>query len=225
MQRALYAALLVALCFVFISPAEARHRVKHYRVVTHATQVNSGYQQAPYWQPMGNTYYGTQPVERYRGHVTRTAKVKRSRVVDANGSQATYVGAGPTYRPPGAHHAWCGDGTSIAVFGRMVPGLALASNWRRFPPAAPGPGMVAVRNHHVKLITGGGHGGYTCYDPNSGGGVAHNGPCSLAGYSIHNPHAGSVAYAARGATQTYHARSRVRYASADSSLNYTYIAH
>ena len=174
----------------------------------------------------------TAEARHHRAHHRHYAKVQRvhhSPVYDANRNVATYVGGGhyPTYRPPGAHHAWCGDGTSIAVFGRMVPGLALASNWSRFPPAAPGPGMVAYRSGHVKLITGGGPGGYTCYDPNSGGGVAHSGPCSIAGYHIVNPHAGTMV-ASRGETHTYAARGHhrlVQYAQADTSMSYTYIPH
>lgn len=125
----------------------------------------------------------------------------------ANYNAVQYVGSYPTYRPAGAHHRWCGDGVSIAVFGRMVPGLSLASEWyHRFPAAAPGRGMVAARDGHVKLITGGSPGNWTCYDPNSGGGVAHSGPCSLAGFHIVNPSGGTV-YSAR----THHRRYASRY--------------
>lgn len=150
--------------------------------------------------------------------------VRHAKVIDANGNGTSYSAG---HRPAGCPHAWCGCGTSLHVFGKIIPSLNLASNWGRFPSAAPGPGMVAYRSGHVKVITGGGPGGYTCYDPNSGGGVAHSGPCSIAGYRIVNPH-GGTGYASRGeATSERPTRqSRQRYtrvASYQPSIAYTYI--
>lgn len=85
--------------------------------------------------------------------------------------------------------AFCGCGVSIKVFGHPVKDLFLASNWFRFPRAAPGPGMVAVRNHHVMYIMAySGNGAATVYDPNSGGHATRVHTRSLRGYAIVNPH-------------------------------------
>ena len=52
-------------------------------------------------------------------------------------------------RPAGCPRAFCGCGASLRLFGRIIPSLNLASNWFRFPRAAPAPRMAAVRRHHV----------------------------------------------------------------------------
>jgi len=38
-------------------------------------------------------------------------------------------------RPSGCPHAFCGCEASLFRFGRIIPQLNLASNWRRFPRA------------------------------------------------------------------------------------------
>lgn len=84
--------------------------------------------------------------------------------------------------------AFCGCGVSVKVFGHPVRSLFLASNWFRFPRAIPGPGMVAVRNHHVMLILAyDANGNATVYDPNSGGHLTRIHQHTLAGYRIVNP--------------------------------------
>jgi hypothetical protein len=40
----------------------------------------------------------------------------------------------------------------VRVFGHSVRDLWLAANWFKFPRAAPGAGMVAVRRHHVFVL-------------------------------------------------------------------------
>lgn len=154
--------------------AEARHRHRHY---THQRVMVADYP-APYVddrypqilsQPMGRRPH-TQAV---RGYDMASA-----------GS-----------RPAGCPHRWCGCGTSLRVFGRIIPRYNLASNYGDFPPASPGPGMVAWRHGHVKVVTGGGPGNWTCYDPNSGHGQAHSGPCSLAGFHIVDPNGNRIASA------------------------------
>ena len=86
-------------------------------------------------------------------------------------------------------HAFCGCGVSVRVFGRPIRNLFLASNWFKFPPGHPGPGMVAVRNHHVMYIEAvDGNGNAVVYDPNSGGHATRIHTRSLAGYSVRNPH-------------------------------------
>lgn len=92
-------------------------------------------------------------------------------------------------RPSGCPHAYCGCGSSLRIFGRIIPALNLAANWFRFPPASPGPGMVAVRSHHVMVIEHvDGNGNAVVFDPNSGHGRTHIHTVSLRGYSIRNPH-------------------------------------
>ena len=84
--------------------------------------------------------------------------------------------------------AFCGCGVSVKIFGHPVRDLFLASNWFRFPRAAPGPGMVAVRRHHVMAILAyNGNGTATVYDPNSGGHATREHERSLAGYTVVNP--------------------------------------
>lgn len=84
--------------------------------------------------------------------------------------------------------AFCGCGASIEVFGRSIRELWLARNWFKFPPAAPAPGMVAVRRHHVFVIREvRGPGLVLAYDANSGGHQTRIHLRSLAGYSVRNP--------------------------------------
>lgn len=84
--------------------------------------------------------------------------------------------------------AFCGCGASIEVFGRSIRELWLARNWFKFPPAAPAPGMVAVRRHHVFVIREvRGPGLVLAYDANSGGHKTRIHLRSLAGYSVRNP--------------------------------------
>lgn len=85
--------------------------------------------------------------------------------------------------------AFCGCGASIEAFGRSVRSLWLAANWLRFPPAVPGPGMAAVRRHHVMIIRQMiGPGIALVYDANSGGHRTRLHVRSLAGYSVRDPH-------------------------------------
>ena len=85
--------------------------------------------------------------------------------------------------------AFCGCGASVRLFGHPVRDLYLASNWFRFPRAAPAPGMVAVRNHHVFVIEAvNGDGTVVAYDANSGGHQTRVHTVSLSGYSVRDPH-------------------------------------
>lgn len=92
--------------------------------------------------------------------------------------------------------AFCGCGASIEVFGRSIRELWLARNWFKFPPAAPGPGMVAVRRHHIFVIREvRGPGLVLAFDANSGGHKTRIHLRSLAGYSVRNPHGSRYATA------------------------------
>jgi hypothetical protein len=91
-------------------------------------------------------------------------------------------------RPSGCPNAFCGCEASLYRFGRVIPELNLASNWRRFPRAAPAPGMAAVRAGHVMILqqqVGGNV--WTVHDGNSGGHVTREHARSLAGYTIVDP--------------------------------------
>ncbi len=93
-------------------------------------------------------------------------------------------------RPAGCPSSFCGCGAAIRVFGHVVPELNLASNWLRFPRAAPAPGMVAARHGHVFVLEqplGGDV--WMAYDANSGGHATRMHARSLRGYTIVNPHA------------------------------------
>lgn len=93
-------------------------------------------------------------------------------------------------RPAGCPHSFCGCGASLRVFGRIVPGLNLASNWLRFPRTAPAPGMVAARHGHVFVLEQHIAGDtWMAYDANSGGHATRIHARSLRGYTVVNPHA------------------------------------
>lgn len=92
--------------------------------------------------------------------------------------------------PPGCpSRAFCGCGAAVRVFGSPVRSLWLAANWFKFPRAAPAPGRVAVRRHHVFVLEQ--HIGgdlWQVYDANSGRRQTRIHTRSIAGYVIVNPH-------------------------------------
>ena len=96
-------------------------------------------------------------------------------------------------RPSGCPNAFCGCEASLYRFGHIVPELNLAGNWRRFPRAAPAPGMAAVTGAHVMILQQHVAGDvWYVHDGNSGGHVTREHPRSIAGYTIVDPSAGSV---------------------------------
>ena len=116
----------------------------------------------------------------------RPAILQRHAVAEANSGRGQIVGG----RPAGCPRTFCGCGASIRVFGRIVPGLNLASNWLRFPRTAPAPGMVAARRGHVFVLEQ--HVGgdvWMAYDANSGGHATRIHARSLRGYTVVNPRA------------------------------------
>ena len=91
-------------------------------------------------------------------------------------------------RPARCPYAYCGCGTSLHIFGRIIPELNLAANWRRFQSASCGPGMAAWRWGHVFAIEScNGDGTVVAYDSNSGGHRTRIHTISLRGYHIVNP--------------------------------------
>jgi hypothetical protein len=96
-------------------------------------------------------------------------------------------------RPSGCPHAFCGCEASLFRFGRIIPELNLASNWRRFPRAAPATGMAAVRSGHVMILQRHVAGDvWYVHDGNSGGHVTREHPRSIAGYTIVDPSSSSA---------------------------------
>ncbi|HEY4985173.1 MAG TPA: hypothetical protein VII39_01005 [Bradyrhizobium sp.] len=98
-------------------------------------------------------------------------------------------------RPAGCPHAFCGCEASLYKFGRIIPELNLAANWRRFPRTAAAPGMAAVRSGHVMILQQHVAGNvWFVHDGNSGGHATREHPRSIAGYSIVDPGAGSHSF-------------------------------
>ena len=96
-------------------------------------------------------------------------------------------------RPSGCPNAFCGCEASLYKFGRIIPELNLAGNWRRFPRAAAAPGMAAVSSGHVMILQQHVAGDvWYVHDGNSGGHVTREHPRSIAGYTIVDPNSGST---------------------------------
>ena len=113
----------------------------------------------------------------------------RNAMTEVKGDRAQVVGD----RPAGCPRSFCGCGASIRVFGRIVPGLNLASNWLRFPRTSPAPGMVAARRGHVFVLEQHVEGDtWMAYDANSGGHATRIHARSLRGYAVVNPRGGGV---------------------------------
>jgi hypothetical protein len=112
------------------------------------------------------------------------ASVDARHVIDANGNGIVVGG-----RPTGCPHAFCGCEASRYVFGEMRRELYLASNWiRKFPRAAPAPGMAAARSGHVMiLISHVGGNDWLVHDGNSGGGKTRDHVMSISRYVIVDP--------------------------------------
>ena len=124
--------------------------------------------------------------EQPRGELEGTRYRAPMAMAEIGGGRGQVVGG----RPAGCPSSFCGCGASLRVFGRIVPGLNLASNWLRFPRTAPATGMVAARSGHVFVLEQ--HlGGDTwmAYDANSGGHATRIHARSLRGYTVVNPHA------------------------------------
>lgn len=105
------------------------------------------------------------------------------------------------HRPSGCPHRFCGCEASLYLFGKIIPDLNLASNWkRRFPHVAPAPRMAAARDGHVMVLISHVSGAnWLVHDGNSGGGKTREHVRSISGYTIVDPngnrvrHAGQVA--------------------------------
>jgi hypothetical protein len=97
-------------------------------------------------------------------------------------------------RPAGCPARFCGCALSLKLFGRIIPRLNLASNWKGFPRAPAAPGMIAARGGHVLELVAHVDGNvWSVWDPNSGGGRTRVHQRSIAGYTVHNPRGAQLA--------------------------------
>src|SRR4051794_19776384 len=89
----------------------------------------------------------------------------------------------------------CGCELSLKLFGKIIPDLMLAWNWKKmFAATQAGIGAVAVRPGHVLLVLDHLYGStYKVWDPNSGGGHTRIHERNLAGWTFVNPNSPRVA--------------------------------
>jgi hypothetical protein len=92
-------------------------------------------------------------------------------------------------RPQGCPHRYCGCEASLYVFGKIIPELNLATNWRKkFPRTSAATGMAAVRSGHVMILMSHVSGDdWLVHDGNSGGGRTREHVRSTRGYVFVNP--------------------------------------
>lgn len=195
-MRALIATLLAVSTLLIITTASASARVR----------VDGGLQSMPDrhgYDPFRFQDDNVVSTRKFARHKQKIKVVKRQRSATrvakatptSTGSYETKIVEHPAGCPA---RAFCGCGAAIEVFGRNIRELWLAANWFKFPAAAPAPGMVAVRKHHVFVIREVLSGNRVlAYDANSGGRRTRVWVRSLAGYSVRNPRGSK--YAAAGA--------------------------
>lgn len=138
----------------------------------------------------------------YTPRVSRVEARPRARVLRfAASNEVAKINTAIVAHPAGCpSRAFCGCGaverlkTAWGVVLGQPRSLWLAANWFKFPRAAPAPGMVAVRQHHVFVLEAslGGGDRWQVYDANSGGGKTRIHARSIAGYTIVNPRGGSA---------------------------------
>lgn len=169
---------IVALCLFFSFPAQAKHR-HHHRHYAHRVQ-HARVARAPALHKDCNILFPCEVAQVVAAPIR--AVVSGVRQVASSVAEVVAHPAGCPAR------AFCGCGASVRVFGHSVRELWLAANWYRFPRAAPAPGMVAVRPHHVFVLEADlGGGVWSVYDANSGRGLTRIHARSLSGYTIVSP--------------------------------------
>jgi hypothetical protein len=172
--------LLVASCFFVFSSGTLEARPSHRFVTASECNVTMPCDFSSTQFRPRLTSYSARPSFEHRTTSYRNA------TASLDSSEGQVVGG----RPAGCPHSFCGCGASLRVFGRIVPGLNLASNWLRFPRTAPAPGMVAARRGHVFVLERHVEGDtWMAYDANSGGHATRIHARSLRGYTVVNPRA------------------------------------
>ena len=148
------------LCALISTPAEARHHHRHHH----------------------HRHHHVHRVHHHARHAHRHLHHREHAAIGPSTVVAHPVGC--------PRRQFCGCGAAVRVFGRPMRNLWLAANWFRFPRAAPAPGMVAVRTHHVFVLEQYlGDGMWMTYDANSGHHLTRMHARSIAGYTIVDPRA------------------------------------
>lgn len=199
-MKKLVVLLAAVLSFATTSAQARQHHTRHHVVHRHHVHRSASYSFDPHCnQPGFWPCEGVAPSPRGEQIARRVgfgagvqqyhpAKVSNFGAPSPYTAIAQVVGS----RPAGCPHAYCGCGTSLHIFGRIIPSLNLAANWGMFPSASPAAGMVAYRSHHVFAIEQVlDNGMVLAYDSNSGGHATRIHVRSLAGYRVVNPHGGS----------------------------------
>jgi hypothetical protein len=176
------------LCVFFCSDAAARPGTTIPRDDRYAHTVNARTYQS---------VYPTSAMKRRAAHPRRTFHRHfryGHRLHHARRGAGGHVVSGPVQivaHPAGCpSRAFCGCGVARYIFGTPIRALWLAAAWLRYPPAAPAPGMVAVRSGHVfAIVAVRSPSVVLAYDPNSGGHRTRIHLRSLAGYRVVNPKA------------------------------------
>ena len=177
---------LIILPFI-ATPAEARHHKRHHHhTAMHTATVAQGCQ-----------YSNDGRVTCYQGQNNALQATPMGRKIGTQPVNGYDMAEGIVSHPAGCPgRQFCGCGTSVRIFGHPVRDLFLAANWRRFPPASPGPGMVAYRSGHVFAIERvNGDGTVVAYDPNSGRHLTRIHTVSLRGYHVVDPNGNRARHA------------------------------
>jgi len=177
-MKIIMAAFFAALLLI-AQPAQARHHRHHHYTRHHTVELSAKASSGDCQMTNeGHTVCdGAMPAS-YSQHEYTTHHA----VLDGNGNIISHPAGCPRI-------AFCGCGASVRIFGHPIRSLYLAANWFKFPHAAPAPGMVAVRSHHVFVIEQAyGDGTVLAYDANSGNHATRIHRVSLQGYSVRNPH-------------------------------------
>lgn len=108
-------------------------------------------------------------------------------------------------RPAGCPHRYCGCEASLYLFGKVIPELNLAANWKHaFPHTSPAPRMAAARSGHVMVLISQVSGTeWLVHDGNSGHGLTREHIRDISGYTIVDPSGNrmaheSIIYSAKG---------------------------
>jgi hypothetical protein len=185
----MHRAVFVVIALLFLpAQAEARHHhhsTIHHSYSHHAYAYHSNSRRAYIHRgTIHRTYVRGYGLQDFRQAWAMASPIGEERVVGS--------------RPSGCPNRFCGCEASLYKFGRIIPELNLAANWRRFPRAAPAPGMAAVRPGHVMILESQVSGNiWTVHDGNSGGHVTREHAVSIAGYTIVNPNGASFAASSR----------------------------
>lgn len=184
--------LTLLFCLFFIIPAKAQDdRYFNSSKVYKEKKITHSYKRIKYktylkWQHRSKKIIQRKHHYNFVADISPAARLADAAIEAATTPLRAVILGG---RPVGCPHRFCGCGLSIHLFGRIIPHLNLANNWRvYFPRTAASPGMVAVRSGHVfKLLNHVAGNTWKVWDANSGGGRIRIHNRSIAGYTIVNP--------------------------------------